>query len=99
MALIFCYRQGPADVNAGAGQQQPLQAQPPPQPGVQIPVNPSYPGYPQQAQAYPVPPQYPQQSMPYPDDPPPYPGPPLDQAPPLETKGEYTRQPAYNPNP
>ena len=56
-------------------------------------------GYPQQQPGY-------QPVATYPDNPPPYPGPPLENqavappfaaAPPL-TKSDYDRQPAYNPN-
>ena len=90
-------------------QQQPAVVQP--QPGVQaVPMQPpppaGYPtqppptGYPPQpAYGYPPPPQ-----TGYPENPPPYPGPPLEnqplnqQAPPLESKDAYNRQPAYNPN-
>jgi len=74
-------------------QQQPLYHQPPVQPP------PPQGGYPQQQPGY-------QPVATYPDNPPPYPGPPLENqavappfaaAPPL-TKSDYDRQPAYNPN-
>ena len=73
---------------------------PPPYPGIaQAPTGypPQQIGYSSQSAAYPAVP-------PYPDNPPPYPGPPLEQAqtqqnaPPLQTKDSYDRQPAFNPN-
>lgn len=71
-------------------QQQPLTQQP------QVQPPPQQGGYPQQQPGY-------QPVATYPDNPPPYPGPPLENpsavaaAPPL-TKSDYDRQPAYNPN-
>ena len=101
------HRKG-AIIRRGAEQQQPQQQQQQQQqPGYQ-PQQPLYQqpqqqqqatvGYPQQQPGY-------QPVGSYPDNPPPYPGPPLDNpttaavALPPMTKNDYDRQPAFNPNP
>ncbi len=89
--------------------QQPSQPPPPPNAQQYAPVNPGYPPQQDAAGPYPPPqaqgyPGYPPQTAGgaiggYPEQPPPYPGPPLAEAPPLQTKANpYDQQPAYNPS-